>query len=263
MNPTELLAAYDREQRHDLLLPDMRREVTDSVVRLISDSTRFGWVMWSKLTDINADAVIRDEFAYFRQLGYEFDWKTFAHDNPPDLAARLMAQGLNRTKSDGSVMILDMDAVGSILAQSIPPGIRRLETTDEVWGLIHMLGTVWEDDFTELGEELLASQAIRPDSISFYAAFVDGRMVSGAWVRYANNSFASLFAGTTLPDYRGRGYYSDLVAARAAEARQRGKRYLMVDAADTSRPILEKLGFVCVTTNTSYGWRLPSDQEGK
>ena len=33
-----------------------------------------------------------------------------------------------------------------------------------------------------------------------------------------------------------------------------GFRYLQVDASDNSRPILERLGFVAVTTTTPYVW---------
>lgn len=261
MPSTDLLAIYDREQRHDLLLPDMRREDEGHLVRLISDSMRFGWVMWSKLPPDAVEATIAHEIAYFAQLGYEFDWKVFGHDQPSDMATRLMAHGLTETKSMGTVMILDIDNA-ALLDKPISTDIRRLETTEEVWALLGMLGVVWEDDFTELGEELLAMQAIAPDSISFYGAYADGQIVSGAWVRYANTSFASLFAGTTLPDYRGRGYYQGLIAARGHDARQRGKRFLMVEAMETSRPILEKAGFVGVTTSASYGVRFASDQEG-
>jgi hypothetical protein len=37
-------------------------------------------------------------------------------------------------------------------------------------------------------------------------------------------------------------------------AAQRGLQYLQVDASDDSRPILERLGFVAVTTTTPFIW---------
>jgi hypothetical protein len=52
--------------------------------------------------------------------------------------------------------------------------------------------------------------------------------------------------------------YKATVAYRANLAAERGFRYLEVDASDDSRPILERLGFVPVTTTTPYVWR-PSD----
>jgi hypothetical protein len=45
------------------------------------------------------------------------------------------------------------------------------------------------------------------------------------------------------------------VAVRAADAIDNGHKYLQVDASDDSRPILERLGFVAVTTTTPYIWQ--------
>jgi hypothetical protein len=44
------------------------------------------------------------------------------------------------------------------------------------------------------------------------------------------------------------------VAHRARVAVERGVKYLQVDASEDSRPILERLGFVVVTTTTGYVW---------
>jgi hypothetical protein len=38
----------------------------------------------------------------------------------------------------------------------------------------------------------------------------------------------------------------------------RGRHYIEVDASDESRPILERLGFVAVTTTTPYVWSPPT-----
>ena len=56
----------------------------------------------------------------------------------------------------------------------------------------------------------------------------------------------------TLPEYRGRGLYRATVAKRAELARERGYRWLYSDALPTSRPILERLGFVAITTTTPF-----------
>ena len=70
--------------------------------------------------------------------------------------------------------------------------------------------------------------------------------------------FATLWGGGTLPAWRGRGIYRALVAYRANLAAERGFRYLQVDASDDSRPILERLGFVAVTTTTPFIWSPPA-----
>jgi hypothetical protein len=50
--------------------------------------------------------------------------------------------------------------------------------------------------------------------------------------------------------------YRATVAKRAELARERGYRWLYSDALPTSRPILERLGFVAITTTTPF--MLPS-----
>jgi hypothetical protein len=50
------------------------------------------------------------------------------------------------------------------------------------------------------------------------------------------------------------GHLPALVARRAQVAAARGVRFLQVDASDDSRPILERLGFVAITTTTPYVW---------
>jgi predicted acetyltransferase len=58
-----------------------------------------------------------------------------------------------------------------------------------------------------------------------------------------------------VPGHRRRGLYTALLAARAQEARRRGARFLTVDASPMSQPILEKLGFRCISYAHEYRWR--------
>ena len=78
-------------------------------------------------------------------------------------------------------------------------------------------------------------------------------------MRFARGTeFATLWGGGTLPAWRGRGIYRSVIAHRANLATARAIRYLQVDASDDSRPILERLGFVTVTTTTPYIWSPPA-----
>jgi len=70
--------------------------------------------------------------------------------------------------------------------------------------------------------------------------------------------FATLWGGGTLPAWRRRGIYRATVQHRANLAAARGFHFIEVDASDDSRPILERLGFVAVTTTTPFGWSPPS-----
>ena len=69
---------------------------------------------------------------------------------------------------------------------------------------------------------------------------------------HQGTDFASLWGGGTLPAWRGHGLFRALVTYRAALARDRGFRYLQVDASLDSRPILERMGFRMLATTTPY-----------
>jgi GNAT superfamily N-acetyltransferase len=115
---------------------------------------------------------------------------------------------------------------------------------------------VWNEDFAQLVQNLGAELRHDPHQVSFHVAYADGRPASCAWIRYHRGSqFASLWGGSTLPEYRKRGLYTALVAVRLQAALERGVRYLAVDASPMSAPILQRYGFRQITTCTPFKWK--------
>jgi GNAT superfamily N-acetyltransferase len=107
--------------------------------------------------------------------------------------------------------------------------------------------------FVALAEQMFGTRRELEQNARAVVAFVDGQPVSGGRVDLDPGlDFAGLFGGATLPEFRGRGLYRATVARRAEIARERGYRWLYVDAAETSRPILERLGFLQITTTTPF-----------
>ncbi len=89
----------------------------------------------------------------------------------------------------------------------------------------------------------------------FWVAEAEGRVVSAGRLDFVEGTeFAGLWGGATLPEWRGRGIYRALTAARARSALAEGVRYLQSDCSPMSRPILERSGLVAVTTSTPYVW---------
>ena len=122
--------------------------------------------------------------------------------------------------------------------------------------LISLIDIIWEESHEELGNRLWRDKQGDPDSLYLYGIYDNDQLVSAAWVYFEkNSSFASLWGGSTLPDYRGKGYYSALLAIRAKKAYKKGYRYLTVDASPMSKPILEKQGFQCLAY--TYGCQSP------
>jgi GNAT superfamily N-acetyltransferase len=99
---------------------------------------------------------------------------------------------------------------------------------------------------------------VQTGTMVVFVAEAGGEVVSTAWLVFKpGTEFAGLWGGSTLAEWRGKGIYRALVARRADLAAERGIRYLQVDASDDSRPILQRLGFVAVTTTTPYVWAPP------
>ncbi len=162
------------------------------------------------------------------------EWKLYGHD-PDGLAERLLAAGLV-PEDEETVLVAD--------AASIPP-------TD-----VEMVAAT--NAYLDLAAQVFGRRFGLPGDAVAVVALVDGAPVSGGRVDLEpGKDFAGLFGGFTLPAFRGRGLYRATVAERARIARERGHRWLYVDALPTSRPILERLGFERLTTTTPYV--LPSD----
>jgi predicted GNAT family acetyltransferase len=257
----QLLAIFDEEQRQDVRFFDVKREVTPEVVRFIpregmeSDG---GVVVYSCLSTENADKVIDEQIAYFERLGCDCGWKVYDHDTPADLQERLKAHGFELGEPE-AIMVLDLHEAPAVLRQQANPAIRRIEDSAGIVEMMAVQRQVWKEDELPgwLADHLRQELLERSEQIAIYVAYVDGAPASSAWVRFhAPGRFASLWGGSTVPSQRKRGLYTALVAARAREAERRGMRFLTVDASPMSRPILEKLGFRCISTAYEYRWRI-------
>ena len=255
-----LLAIFDQEQRQDVRFFDVRREVTPDVVRFIpregmeSDG---GVVVYSCLRAENADEVIREQITYFEGLGSDFGWKVYDHDTPADLQARLTTHGFEPGDPE-AIVVLDLEEAPAALWQPVSHDIRRIEDPAGIDEVIAVQGQVWEEELPGWVADHLRQELLEHgEQIAIYVAYVDGTPASSAWVRFhPPGRFASLWGGSTVPGQRGRGLYTALVATRAHEARRRGMRFLTVDASPMSRPILEKLGFRCISYAHEYRWRV-------
>jgi GNAT superfamily N-acetyltransferase len=212
------------------------------------------------------DALIARQRDVFAERGEAVEWKTRAHDQPPDLTERLLAAGFVPEPLE-TVVVASVEDLAT--GTAVPPGVRLRETDapQDMRRIAAMQGAVWGEDQTWLGEELVGMVAAVPrlthvmvaEATEPLAGTQPGDVVSAGWLTLTPGSeFAGLWGGSTLAAWRGRGIYRALVAARARLAREHGVRYLQVDASDDSRPILERLGFVAITTTTPYVWTPPS-----
>lgn len=252
MDRAAILSRYDAEVRASP--PEeagLERTWVGGVLRAQGIYNHIGW--WS-LNDGQVEAAVQREAEYFRGLGQDVEWKVFSHDGPPGLTAHLTAAGFVPDETE-TFLAFDLEA-GGLDGASVPNVEVRRATGDA--GLADYVtansAAFGRSDHPFQQVEVLAPR-LNDGSLEIYVAYADGKPIcSGRLELMPGRAFAGLYGGGTDPAWRGRGVYRAVVAARAAEARARGVRYLTVDALETSRPILEQLGFEPLAQVT--GWVL-------
>jgi len=252
---TALLTLYDRRMRLGAPAdPGTRVERTGPVVRQSGGPDDWNGVLWSDLDKDTADAAIAEQVRHFGPLGAGFEWKLYAHDRPADLAERLRAAGFVPEPAE-ALMVARVEDLATDADALLPEGVRLVPVTDPAG--VDLVAQVHEQAFdtgaARLRTRMLAHLAESPETLSLVLAMAGDLPVCAARMEFhPGTEFASIWGGGTLPAWRGRGIYRALVAHRARLAAERGYGYLQVDAADTSRPILLRLGFAQLSTTTPY-----------
>ena len=224
-----LLETYDAQLRRDAeVLGAADISYDGPLVRGVFG--RSGFVSYRDLDGASGtalDELIERTVAHFRDGTdvEDVEWKTRAHDAPDDLAARLQAAGF-RAEPEETVMIGGAVALAVRLDLPAEVSLRRLDGHDP-------LSETW---VAEVGPEVVCSGRLE--------------VVPGT-------EFAGLWGGSTLEEWRGRGIYRALVAARAFSALERGVRYLFADCTEMSQPILARAGLSRVTSTTPFVWQRP------
>jgi GNAT superfamily N-acetyltransferase len=208
-------------------------------------------------TGSGLDAIIAEQVAFFAARGESFEWKTRGNDEPAELPDRLIAAGFVPEERETVVV---GEAAQMATDTTAPEGITIRQVIDRVdlERIAAMETSVWGEDWSWLADDLEGRLRVSKEETVILVAEAAGTVVSAAWlVTKPGRDFAGLWGGSTLAEWRGRGIYRALVARRAQIATERGIPYLQVDASDDSRPILERLGFVAITTTTPYVWTPP------
>jgi len=263
-----ILDWYDRDQRRDAVNPGARREATSAVIRHVALHEPLSYITYSSVTVLTADDAIQEQIDYFAKLGHSFEWTAYSHDSPTDLKSRLLRHGFEPEEPE-TILVLELESMGPALFPRVTHEIRRIREVADLADVVSVNVAAkgakadWDWHAHSLAARLKRELQEIPDRLSVYVAYCDGVPASSGWIRFDPASpFASLWGGSTLPEFRKRGLYTALVATRAQEARERGARFLTVDAQSLSRPILEKLGFRVLTVATPMVWRPPPTNDG-
>jgi hypothetical protein len=259
-DPAQLLAAYDDQLRTDAETPSAISVVQHGPLRLVTFLAGRGFITYRDLGGADADAIRRlvpEALAHY-QADPEIsrvEWKTRGHDHAPMLHEALLDNGFEPGEQE-SIMIGEAQLLA--VEVELPEGVtlRRVTTEEDVRAMCAMQGEAFGDaDSSEMVAGLLRRLSL-DDGMELWVAEAEGQIVSaGRLEPVRGTEFAGIWGGATREEWRGRGIYRALTAARARSALGMGKTMVNSDSTEFSRPILERSGLVKVSTTTPYTWR--------
>ena len=201
-----------------------------------------------RLTPETIDNTVEEVHALLRERGRSAcTWEIGSSATPPDLAEQLRARGLVDDR--------DPYAVGMVLTEPPPPPedieARVARDFDEFRAAQRVAEEAFGGDVGMDDEQLRAryEEQLATGAWKTFVALLDSEIVASASSTYVEGA-VTLNGGAVLPRARGRGAYRALVAARWADAVERGTPALVTQAGAMSKPILERLGFRSVAEIT-------------
>jgi ribosomal protein S18 acetylase RimI-like enzyme len=260
-NPVqEYLEAYDRQLRTDAETPSALAVARLGPLRLVTFAGGRGFVTYRDLAGADGATIagwVERALDHYRRDPRitSVEWKTRGHDRAPGLHDALVRNGFVPEEPE-SIMIGE----AALLAVDIPlpegVELRRVTSEAEVRALCAMQQDVLGGDFADEMADALLRRLGSGDGMELWVAEAGEEVVSsGRLEPVPGTEFAGIWGGATRPEWRGRGLYRALTAARARSALALGKRLIHSDSTEGSRPILERAGLVKVSTTTPYLWR--------
>jgi ribosomal protein S18 acetylase RimI-like enzyme len=255
-----LLAAYDAQLRTDTETPSSIAVTLLGPLRLVTFAGGRGFITYQSLGDLTADDIrtlapqALEHFTAQPEIS-RVEWKTRGHDVAPGLNEALLENGFLADETE-SIMI--GEAQGLAVDVPLPEGVTLRKVTDEtdVRAMSAMEDEVFGDPVSDEMADALLRRLATDDGMELWVAEADGVIVTaGRLEPVPNSDFAGIWGGATREEWRGRGIYRALTAARARSALALGKTLIHSDSTEYSRPILERSGLLAVSTTTPYHWK--------
>jgi len=257
----KLLAAYDAQLRGAAEVQGaVSSDQSGPLWRAVFNDGAF--VSYESLEGLGSleavDQLIADTVAYMESLPQvqEFEWKTRGHDWPAELDGLLRAHGFEPDEvetvmvGEARYLAVDVELPAGVTVRRVDQAADREAVVTEA---CEVAASIFGGGGT--GAEMLERLDRMEGREQFWVAEADGHVVcSGRLAMVAGTEFAGVWGGSTLPEWRGKGIYRALTAARARSALDEGVRYIQSDCSAMSRPILERSGLIAVTTTTPYVW---------
>jgi len=258
----KLLRLYDEQLRTDAETPSAISVERHGPLRLVTFGGGRGFVTYRDLGGADAVAIRRlvaEALDHYRARPEitRVEWKTRGHDRAPGLHEALLENGFTPDEQESIMIGPARDLVRDV---ALPAGVtlRQVSGETDVRAMTRMEAEVFGDSDPE-ADEIAAALLYRltlGDGMELWVAEAGGQIVSaGRLEPVPGTDFAGIWGGATRAEWRRRGIYRALTSARARSALRMGKTLIHSDSTEYSRPILERSGFVKVSTTTPYNWR--------
>lgn len=264
-HPAALLAAYDSQLRRDAELPSALTKTPMGPLLLATYAGGRGFITYRDLateagpaTEESVRGLVGAALEHYRAMPEvtRVEWKTRGHDHAPGLHDALVAAGFEPDEPE-SVMIGEASVLAVDVELPADVEIRQATTEEEVARVEQVAGEIFGDEPERIAAQVaeVVARFGRDRAFEVWFAEIDGQVVTtGRLEPMDGTEFAGIWGGSTRPEFRGRGIYRALTAARARSAIRHGKRWINSDSTEFSRPILERSGLVKVSTTTPYEW---------
>lgn len=265
MDTSKLLAAYDLQLRTDAETPGATGVERLGPLRLVTFAGGRGFVTYQDLAGATADTIaswVAEALAFYRANPeiVRVEWKTRGHDHAPGLHEALLENGFAPDEPE-SIMVGAASALD--VAVDLPSGVSLRRVTDEpdIRAMSAMQDEVFGSPASDGNAEAILHRMTHDDGMQLWVAEHHGVVVSaGRLEPVPDTDFAGIWGGATREEWRGKGVYRAITAARARAAMSQGRKLIHSDSTDYSRPILERYGLVRVSTTTPYRWQRGAPQ---
>ncbi len=261
LNSIALLALYDETMRRDANVAGCMREQTANVSRYTTSTGSQRYIMWHDCLPEDASRLVDIELESLAGNAKVLMWKLYAHDvSHSALRDALLARGFSEN-DHCTLMATPVDTLAARLsATANEPAwpslvVRELTTPDSLDAYQEIWDDVWPDAPNARYVNDYRDRLVRRDpGIVFFAGFANGNepVTSGYMFHHPGARYALLCGGTTKPKWRRQHAYTAMLKARTRSALARGAHFLAVEASAASRPILEGVGFVPLSTLAFY-----------
>lgn len=233
----------------------------EGVTGRISDIDSFGLncTGLSTLSDAAAEKTIRDVIRRYTERSKNFCWLVGPSSKPDNLGALLEKFNfvhLPVASMAGMSMHIEkcnLKARDGVIINKEP--LTRL--TDYIDLMESAYGFGETSESFAIRSKLIANSGDRGDLYTASLENSDAPLAYGVSIYYEKEKTVILQGAGTLPDFRGKGIYTSLVAARMNDAKKSGMETAVIQAIkSTSMPICQKIGFqkLCDIDVYAYGY---------